>query len=452
MLSIILILNIYFVDDFYYIYIQNVVENEIEKINIDDLQKIDVIDDLQNKTGFRILIYGNVVDNKLAPKELIPNKTTIDHLLRNVDEVNELYFEIYSPKEINESQLFFVMELEDGSIFTMYRNIGFVNETRTLFLIFLSVITLIVYLVSIIVIYIVTDKITNPVIELNNVAKKISQLDFDERVESVRNDEIGELIDSVNLMAGSLSKNLEELKETNLKLEQELSKEKNLESMRRRFVSDVSHELRNPISMIMAYSEGLKMRIPKNQEAYDNYYDVIYEEGNKMNQLISDLLDLSSYQAGTFTIKKEVFDFGDLVKNSLEHLEYLIYEKKINPLINIQEDCMINADRLRIDQVLTNLLVNALKHVNLEGSLLVRLENVENYAKLTISNSGKLIPEDELDNIWNSFYQLDTDSKGHGLGLAIARSIIDMHDSTIRAYVEDGLNCFEVSLKIVDEI
>jgi signal transduction histidine kinase len=309
---------------------------------------------------------------------------------------------------------------------------------------FLIAITALVYIFASIVIYISANRIAKPIINLKDATEKIASMDFDLTVEEKGSDEISELAVSINKMAGELKSNIETINETNIQLERELSKEKNLESMRRRFVSDVSHELKNPMSIIIAYAEGLVRKIPKTEEKKERYYQLIFDEGNKVNGLINDLLDLSSYQSGVFTIHKESFDLTDLVTDVLERYKNMESGKEVNLVWDELQNVEVYGDRLRLGQVLVNLVTNAIKNVDDKGLILVTAKKSGYKAILTIRNTGKLIPEKELDNIWESFYQVDTNTEGNGLGLAITKSIVDLHKGSIRAYIEDSMNCFEV--------
>lgn len=328
----------------------------------------------------------------------------------------------------------------------LFRNSGIIKEVQEIFLTFLIGIIAVVYLVSFVVIYFTTGRMVKPIINLKEAAEKIAAMEFDTQIMPAGSDEIGALVTSVNKMAGNLARNLEALNESNQRLEMELSREKNLETMRRRFVSDVSHELKNPISVVMAYSEGLVMNIPKTPEALTHYYKIIFEEGKRMNQLVTDLLDLSAYQSGTFSMNKERVSLVDLVNNGLERFELQLEEKQVVAEVLTTNEHLVMGDRLRLGQVMTNLLGNALKHVDVGGLLKVTFHDEGDVVVMVMVNSGPLMPEEELENIWKSFYQLDTDGEGHGLGLAITKSIVEMHKGSISAYVSEGLNCFEVKL------
>ena len=453
MLCIIIGMLYYFIDDFYYMYTEKSVTKIIESMNYTGDINDGVINDLKMKTGYEVFsldvnnhIMGNDEGRNLSGA---PSEIDIQALRDIAQNQGEVYFTLFRSDIARDMQMYFLREFEDGSLLVLFRNNGIIREVQNIFMTFLIGIIVVVYIVSFVAIYFITGHMVKPIINLKDAAEKIAAMDFDTPMVSAGNDEIGALVTSVNVMARNLSTNLEALNDSNQRLEMELSREKNLETMRRRFVSDVSHELKNPISVVIAYSEGLVMKIPKSLEAIEHYYNIILEEGKRMNQLVTDLLDLSSYQSGAFSMSKDRVNLEDLMTNSLERFELQLHEKQVIPEILTSNKHDVNGDRLRLDQVVTNLLGNALKYVDMGGVLKVSMQDEGEMVVMTIANSGSLIPEDELDNIWKSFYQLDTDNEGHGLGLAISKSIIEMHKGTISAYVSEGLNCFEVRLNQV---
>ena len=304
----------------------------------------------------------------------------------------------------------------------------------------------IVYLAGFVIIFFISRNLSRPVIEMKRITHKMANLEFDEKLIVKGSDEIGELITSVNQMAVNLSEAIDALHASNEKLELELSKERSLEKMRRRFVSDVSHELKNPISVILGYADGLIQNIPKTEEARQEYFKIIADEANGMNALVKNLLDLSSYEAGTFTLNKETFDLSELIESTVKRLRYLADDKEVHLEFQSNNRHELTADKLRIGQVINNLLGNAFQYVNDDGTIRIAMEQSDGRTKLTVGNTGPVIPAKDLELIWNSFYQVKTGHGGSGLGLAIVKSIVELHCGSCRAYVQDGFNCFEVVL------
>ena len=356
------------------------------------------------------------------------------------------YFEVLGSGELEDQTLLYAVVMADGTLLVITKAMGLVGEASNMFFNFMLATSGVIYFVGFMIIYLISGGLSRPIIEMKRVTRKMANLDFDEKLEVKGRDEIGSLMASVNQMADELSGSIQALSASNKKLERELSKEKSLEKMRRRFVSDVSHELKNPISMILAYADGLMQNVPKTEADKREYYGIISDEAGRMNELVKNLLDLSSYESGTFTLEKETFDLSDLIDNAIERFSFITEKKNVFIDYNPGDRFELNADRLRINQVIINLLGNAFKYVDDNGSIKIVLEKMDGRTKILIANTGPLIPDNELELIWNSFYQANTDSSGNGLGLAIVRSIVQLHQGTWRAYTTAQYDCFEVIL------
>jgi len=297
-------------------------------------------------------------------------------------------------------------------------------------------------------VYWYADYFTKPIIKLKETAEKIAALEFDQRNEVTSDDEIGELTRSVNKMALELSSNIQALNESNRRLENELLKEKNLDKMRRRFVADVSHELKNPISMIMGYAEGIVRGLPKSEEDKAYYANVILEEGAKMDLLVKNLLELSRFNMGQQSLVFENVNLSELLRSSIDKFQVMEASKNCHVELEIEDMCWISGDVFRLRQVMINLIDNAFKYTEDNGFIKIDLKKTQEKAIITIANTGKLIPSEALEEIWLSFYQVDTHTEGSGLGLAIVKSIVELHNGIINAFVKNDMNYFEVRLNL----
>jgi signal transduction histidine kinase len=440
-------------DDFYVYYNKYFIKNELSNYSEQEMDAKALINsnDIPSKIGGILFVFNTnnelLWENYDGNSAEVLNTTQIEEIKNNaISHIDEGYFLISNDTDLLNRRLLYGHILDSGELIIVAKFMGIVQEVRQIFMMFFAITTIIIFIITFIITYFTAKFISKPIIRLKNATENMASLDFTTSLPKNRNDEIGELMTSINIMAKKLSHNIEALNDSNAQLERELSKKKNLENMRRRFVSDVSHELKNPVSMIIAYAEGLQKHIPKSQEDQEYYYQIILEEGQRMNRLIKDLLDLSSYESGTFTIQKEAVDLTELIENALERFIYISQEKSIDVKFNRINHCIIYGDRLRLGQVIINLMSNAFKNTDQNGKILVSLEQYQHKEKLTICNTGSLIPKSELNNIFKSFYQLETNTEGNGLGLAIVKSIITLHGGKIRAYIKDDMNCFEVIL------
>lgn len=276
-----------------------------------------------------------------------------------------------------------------------------------------------------------SNMISKPLLKLNEAASNMADLDFSKKCNIVREDEIGNLANTLNFLSENLNKALSSLKEANTKLEEDIERERVLEKMRKEFVAAVSHELKTPISLIGGYTEGLKDGVFQGDEK-DYYLDVILDESRKMGNLVSDMLDLSQLESGNFKLIKEEFNIDELISSTLKKFSTLINEKNIELQLNLIHKIRVNADWTRIEQVITNFITNAIRHTQDNGFIKVAMEEKENSeVMIYVENSGGHIPDEEIDKIWENFYKIDKSRNrklgGTGIGLAIVKNILMLH-------------------------
>lgn len=292
--------------------------------------------------------------------------------------------------------------------------------------------------------------VSRPLLELNRIAGKMARLDFTEKSPVSSADELGDLSRSLNHMSENLDRNMKNLKMANEKLKRDMDKEKKLELMRKELVSGVSHELRTPLSIIKGYAEVVYDGLP--EEKRQHYVGVILEETDKMDSLLADMLELSVLESGTYTIDASEFDLGQLIIAATEKFSHHLQEKQIHLKWEFEPDIPVNADKRRIEQVLSNLLSNAIKNTDHGGNIKVSVWSKQEHAYVQIENDGKNIPEEQLQRIWEPFYRVDSardrTTGGAGLGLSIVKNILDLHDGDFGVKnIEDGV-CFYFSLPI----
>lgn len=202
-------------------------------------------------------------------------------------------------------------------------------------------------------------------------------------------------------------------------------KQELLEKNRRAFIDAVAHELKTPLAMIQAYSEGLKERIA--EEKREAYLEVIIDETAKMNELILEMLKLTKLEDGAYILKLETFVMKKLIEEVVQAKGRLIEDKQITIVMKIDEESEVTADYRCMEQVVSNLLLNAIQHTDIGGTIWISL--VE--GKVEIENKGVPIPEDKLKLIWNAFYKVEEinnrSGEGSGLGLSIVKNMLELH-------------------------
>ncbi|NMC27751.1 MAG: HAMP domain-containing protein [Syntrophomonadaceae bacterium] len=283
------------------------------------------------------------------------------------------------------------------------------------------------------IIYIFARRFTGPILRLNDIAQKMSQLDFTEKYAAVHQDEIGELGKSINSLSDQLDKSISELQAANQKLQQEIEHERKVDEMRRQFISNVSHELKTPIALIQGYAEGLKENVVQDEANRNFYCEVIADEAAKMNKMVLELLDLSQIESGYVPLEKEVFNLTEMIRQMTAKYELILKEGKMKILTEQDGDIWAYADPNRIEQVLANFLNNAINHVDERGEIRIQVKTKDSKALVTVFNTGRPIPEEDQGKIFTSFYKVDKARTraygGTGLGLAIVRAILEQHKS-----------------------
>ncbi|WP_294704324.1 HAMP domain-containing sensor histidine kinase [uncultured Fusobacterium sp.] len=282
--------------------------------------------------------------------------------------------------------------------------------------------------------FIFSKTMVTPILELKEITQKISKLDFSRKFEDMRKDEIGELGEAINLMGKTLEKNIDEINKANIKLTEDIEKEKKIDKLRKEFVACVSHELKTPIAIIQGYAQGLMENVA-NEEDRNFYCEVIIDESYKMDSLVKELLLISQIEAGYFKMNMEEVNIYELIKDLIE--KYSTKTRKVN--FSGEKNIFVMCDEKYIDRVLDNLIVNAIKYSSGEEDVEVKVEKIEKKCRITVINESEYLTVKDLETIWNPFVRLDSaiGKEGHGLGLAIVAGILENHKSQYGVYISE---------------
>lgn len=300
---------------------------------------------------------------------------------------------------------------------------------------FYKAIFFVLILICLILAYIFSNLISKPLLQLNRTAKKMSSMDFSEKCNIKRNDEIGNLAKTLNFLSSNLSKALDDLKIKNKSLEKEIEREREIEKFRKDFIAGVSHELKTPIGIISGYAEGLKDGVV-DEESRDVYLDVIIDEANKMNKLVLDMLNLTKLESGKIEIIFSEFSLKELVQTVISRHKNNMEEKNFSLNMKIPENDSLYAlgDSFKIEQVLTNFITNAIKYSPRNESINIELKRIDDKIFFYIENTGVSLDEDLHEKIWTQFYRVDNSrnrkSGSTGLGLSITKNILELHKSS----------------------
>ena len=308
-------------------------------------------------------------------------------------------------------------------------------------------------LIAAVIVSIISKKFTEPILELNKIAKKMANLDFSHkyRVNDV-DDEINNLGKSINLMSDKLEATIKQLRSTNIELEKDIEEKSQIDEMRKTFISDVSHELKTPIALIQGYSEGLLENVNNDDESRKFYAEVILDEANKMNKLVQQLLELMKLEYGKREFNNTSFDIVEAEKEIVRKSQVMLDEKEVSVEFAGLDSLKVYADDFYTEQIITNYLTNAIKNVKeKDGKKFIRIDNTVNpkngKSRIEIFNTGDNISEENMARIWNRFYKVDKSrnrqSGGTGIGLSLVKAIMTNYGNDYGAInCEDGVTFY----------
>ncbi len=277
-----------------------------------------------------------------------------------------------------------------------------------------------------------SGRMVRPIRQLSEIAKRMSALDFTSKYEGRSGDEIGELGESINTLSEKLEETISDLKSVNNRLQSDIEQKTQVDEIRKEFLANVTHELKTPIALISGYAEGLKDCINDDAESRDFYCDVIIDEAGKMNTMVKKLLTLNQIECGNQIIELKRFDICEVIRSVLNSSDVLIKNKGAKLLVNAKGPINVWADEYMVEEVFTNYLTNALNHCENEMIVDVKAEAKGKTVRISVFNTGKPIPEEEIDKIWIKFYKVDKartrEYGGSGIGLSIVKAIMEAHN------------------------
>lgn len=289
--------------------------------------------------------------------------------------------------------------------------LDFINLGYLVFLVILSFIFVIIYFFAI-----------HPVNKLKKIAMEYAQGHFDEEIKLRSHDEYKELYHAIKFMADEL---------------------RNLDDYQKKFVANISHDFRSPLTSIRGYAEAMvDGTIP--YEAQNKYLEIILFETERLTKLTTNLLALNSFDQKGALLDIRAFDINEVIRRTAGTFEGYCKKKKIILKLEFSsKEMYVEADKDKIQQVLYNLLDNAIKFSNADSQIKISTEEKGSKVFIAIKDHGIGIPKDSIKKIWERFYKTDTsrgkDKKGTGLGLSITKEIITAHKENINVVSTEGV-------------
>jgi len=332
---------------------------------------------------------------------------------------------------------------DNSTAFIMSTPLSSIRESVDLSNRFLAYVGLSVAGLGAVIIYLLTKRMAAPINEISILSERMSNLDFDVKFQPDGREveEIRVLGNSMNSLSERLKDTIGELKSANNQLQKDIEEKTRIDEMRKEFIANVSHELKTPIALIQGYAEGLQEGMAEDKESRDYYCEVIVDEAGKMNQMVRQLLTLSSLESGNDRTVMERFDLVELIQGVIDAAQLMIQQNEITIRFDYAEPIYVWADEFKIEEVVTNYLSNAIHHADGEKLISVRVLREGDRVRVEVFNTGNQIPDEALPNLWTKFYKVDKARTraygGSGIGLSIVKAIMDGH------HQECGVNNWE---------
>ena len=274
----------------------------------------------------------------------------------------------------------------------------------------LIIVTIIVSLLAFVIGYFISKRISKPIEKMNKNALKLANGNYNFKFDNnSKISEIDELADTLNYAKNELE---------------------HTDELRRDLLANVSHDLKTPLTMIKGYAEMIRDLNYDNEEKRNANLNVIIEESERLNVLVEDILTLSKIQANKDTINKEEFDLVTLINNIIKR--YSIYKETEGYIfeVNTPNEVIINADKKKIEQVIYNLINNAINYTGEDNKVIINVIK-DKKIRVEIKDTGKGIKEEDLPHIWEKYYHSKKKHKrnviGTGIGLSIVKTILESH-------------------------
>lgn len=295
-------------------------------------------------------------------------------------------------------------------IYSYLEPIGTTMEIiKTIFLISANTVLIVACAFAIVL----SSRIANPIVRVSKNAKKLITGQFNMTIRRNDYEEIAVLTRNLNQASKEISRT---------------------DELRKDLIANVSHDLRTPLTMIKAYAEMIRDLSGDNPEKRNAHLGVIIDETDRLTSLVSDLLSLSKTQSGTDQLSLETIDFSAHIRELVSRFNLLDEKKDYEIELQLEDGIFINADVQKIEQVVYNLINNAINYMGEDKKVTVRLYNVnKSEARFEVADRGIGIPEEQIPYLWDRYYKIDRSAthqrqvKGTGLGLSIVKGVLENH-------------------------
>ncbi len=320
-------------------------------------------------------------------------------------------YELKNPRFDNKT-LIYATKLDNNTYAFINTSLEAVDSTANILTSQLLYVTGLVLILSFVIAFFLSKKISKPIEKINNSAKKLADGDYDIIFT------IDEDIDELNELTSTLNYARDELSKTN--------------ELRKDLMANVSHDLKTPLTMIKAYAEMVRDLTYKDKNKREKNLNVIIEETDRLNNLVNDILDLSVIESNSLKLNEEEFNLTILIKNILKRYEIFKEKEKYEFIFNYDNEINIYADEHKIEQVIYNLINNAINYTGDDKKIYINQIENNKEIKIEIKDTGIGIDKKDIPFIWDKYYKSDKKHKrnaiGTGLGLSIVKNILKLHN------------------------
>ncbi|MCD8149081.1 MAG: cell wall metabolism sensor histidine kinase WalK [Clostridiales bacterium] len=436
---------------------ENMLESDEFEIVFDNICANGNISSLVISADGRVIRSSSADDSQLRQEML---QTIWSSNLEEVIRTEENY-QLVSTTDVRLGYEYLVLvgSLENGEMIIMRTALESIRESADLSNRLLLMVGLATIAVSLLVGSYMARRVTRPIVQLTDISRKMVDLNFEAKYvhgawkrdpnlrfgyllrqrrergrtdeEQVAGNEIDILGDHMNRLSETLERTISELKAANINLQKDIGKKTQIDEMRKEFLSNVSHELKTPLALIQGYAEGLEECINDDPESRDFYCDVIIDEADKMNRMVKKLLTLNQLEFGNDQVVMERFDVTELISGVANASRILMEKQGISLEMENLPTVYVWGDEFKLEEVVTNFLSNAINHCEGEKIIRISYAQTEELLRVSVFNTGKPIPEEDIDQIWDKFYKVDKartrEYGGSGIGLSIVKAIMDSH-------------------------
>ncbi len=402
---------------FYEIYKTNQLNDVIS--NLKTTKDLDVykLEDIAYEYGICISVYHNgninIISNMYNQGCLIGDSKTGTEYVKSFVESGKIESTtIFNNKRFNNKTLVKALKYNDDVYIFLNSSIQPLDASIRLLKSQFLYISIIIFSISLIIGNFISRLISKPIVDLSSQARKLAEGNFNVKFSTdSKIEEIRELASTFDLAKNELSKT---------------------DELRRDLLANVGHDLKTPLTMIKAYAEMVKdfenMSVQKRKENLN----IIIEETDRLNILVSDILDLSKLQSNTYELKIEEFDLDRLIRDVIKRYYILIDSEGYQFVYENEESIMVTGDKKRIEQVIYNLINNAINYTGDDKTVYIDIVNEKKKVIVKIRDTGKGIKKEDIKYIWNKYYHNEKKHKrnavGTGLGLSIVKTILDSHN------------------------